>query len=150
MYKCKCYVLIKFQNDFHKADKFQKLNFRVYIFIEYVFINVYHVWISHKQKIISVWNVIFGEQQIWNEKTIEYIIKNIKQFNETIFIIKILHINKIENQQFDENDSENITKTPIQNPTILVEIDEADVITENNIIKITDKKNKQTKQNKLN
>ena len=100
MYECKCYVLIKFQNDFRKADKFWKLDFCVHIefLVEYAFINVYHVWISHKQKIIFVRNVIFDEQQMWNEKTIKYIIKNIKQFNETIFIIKILHINEIKNQ----------------------------------------------------
>ena len=45
MYDCKCYVLIKFQSDSHKTDKFQKLNSYVYIefLIEYVFINVYRV-----------------------------------------------------------------------------------------------------------
>ena len=152
MYECKCYVLIKFQNDFHKTNKFWKLDFCVHIefFVEYVFINVYHVWISQKQKIIFVQNVIFDEQQMWDEKTIKYIIKNIKQFNETIFIIKIFHINEIENQQFDENDLENITKISIQNSKILMKINEADVIAKNNIIEITNKKNKQTKQNKLN
>ena len=65
-YDCKCYVLIKFQDDSHKANKFWKLDSRVHIefLVEYVFINVYHVWISHKQKIISVRNVIFDEQQM--------------------------------------------------------------------------------------
>ena len=49
-YECKCYVLIKSQNDSHKTNKFQKLDFRVHIgfFVEYAFINVYHIWISHK------------------------------------------------------------------------------------------------------
>ena len=80
---------------------------------------------------------------------IEYIIKNIKQFNETISIIEIFHINEIENQQFDENDLKNIAKTPIRNPTILAKIDEADVIAENNTIEIADEKNKQAEQNEL-
>ena len=151
-YECKCYVLIKFQNDFHKANKFWKPNSHVHIefFIEYVFINVYHIWISHKQKIIFVQNVIFDEQQMWNEKTIKYIIKNIKQFNETIFIIKILYINEIKNQQLDEDDLKDITKTPTQNPAILTKTDETDVTAENNIIKIANEEDKQTKQNKLN
>ena len=87
---------------------------------------------------------------MWNEKMIKYIIKNIKQFDETISIIKIFHINKIKDQQFDENDLKNITKTSTQNSTILMKTDEADVITENNIIEITNEKNKQTKQNELN
>ena len=152
MYEFKCYDLIKSQNDFHKTNKFQKLDSHVHIkfFVEYVFINVYHVWISHKQKVISVRNVIFDEQQMWDEKTIEYIIKNIKQFDETISIIEILHINKIENQQLGENDLENIAKIPIQNPAILAEIDETDVTAENNTIEIANEKDKQMKQNKLN
>ena len=116
---------------------------------KYVFINVYHVWISHKQKTISVWNVIFDEQQIWNEKTIKYIIQNIKQLDETIFIIKISHINEIKNQQFNKNNLKNIAKIPIQNSAILTKTNEADVITENNIIEIVNEKNKQTEQNKL-
>ena len=87
---------------------------------------------------------------MWNEKIIEYIIKNIKQFNETISIIKIFHINEIKNQQFDENDSKNTAEISIRNPAILTEIDEVDVITENNIIKIVNKKNKQAEQNELN
>ena len=88
MYECKCYVLIKFQNDFRKANKFWKLDSYVHIefFVKYVFINVYHIWISHKQKIISVRNVIFDEQQMWNEKMIKYTIKDIKQFDKTISI----------------------------------------------------------------
>ena len=86
---------------------------------------------------------------MWNEKTIEYNLKNIKQFNETIFIIEIFHINEIEDQQFGENDLKNIAKIPIQNSAILAKIDEADVITENNIIEIMNKKNKQMNQNEL-
>ena len=80
---------------------------------------------------------------------IKYIIKDIKQFDETIFIIKISHIDEIENQQFDEDDLKNITKTPIQNPAILAKIDEADVTAEDNIIEIVDEKDKQAKQNEL-
>ena len=80
---------------------------------------------------------------------IKYIIKNIKQFNETISIIKISHINEIENQQLDEDDLENIAKTPTRNPAILTETDEADVTAENNTIEIMNNKNKQAEQNKL-
>ena len=86
---------------------------------------------------------------MWNEKTIKYIIKNIKQFNETISIIKISHINEIENQQLDEDDLENIAKTPTRNPAILTETDEADVTAENNTIEIADEENKQAEQNEL-
>ena len=152
MYDCKCYVLIKFQSDFRKTNKFQKLDSHVHIefLIKYVFINIYCVWISHKQKIIFVWNVIFDEQQIWNDKTIKYIIKNIKQFNETISIIKISHKNEIKNQQFDENDSKNIANILTQNSTILAKTNEADAAADENINEITNKKNKQAKQNKLN
>ena len=80
---------------------------------------------------------------------IKYIIKNIKQFNETISIIKISHINEIKNQQLGENDLKDITKTPIQNPAILTETDEADVTAEDNTIEIMNNKNKQAEQNKL-
>ena len=150
-YNCKCYVLIKFQNNSRKADKFQKLDFCVYIefLVKYVFTNVYRVWISHKQKIISVQNVIFDEQQIWNGKTIKYIIKNIKQFNETISIIKIPHKNEIENQQFDENDSENIANTLTHNPAILAETDEADAAADEDTGEIANEKNKQAEQDEL-
>ena len=86
---------------------------------------------------------------MWNEKTIKYIIKNIKQLNETIFIIKISHINEIENQQFGENDLKNIAKTSIQNSAILAETDEADVTAEDNTIEIANEENKQAKQNEL-
>ena len=52
MYECKCYVLIKFQNDFSKGNKFRKTDFHVHIefFVKYIFNNIYCVWISHKQK----------------------------------------------------------------------------------------------------
>ena len=135
-----------------KADKFWKLDFHVHIefFVEYVFINVYHVWISHKQKIISVWNVIFDEQQMWNEKTIKYIIKNIKQFDETISVIKILHINKIKNQQFDENNLKNISNYLIHNSTILTKTDETDMTIKKDADEVANEKNKQNKQNELN
>ena len=87
---------------------------------------------------------------MWNEKMIEYIIKNIKQFNETIFIIKISHINNIKNKQFDENDSKDIMNNQIHNSAIWTKIDEVDVAVDENADEIANKKNKQTKQNKLN
>ena len=151
-YECKCYVLIKFQNDSHKAGKFQKLDFRIYIefLIEYVFINVYHVWISHKQKIIFVPNVIFDEQQMWDGKTIKYIIKNIIQFDETISIIKVFYTNEIKNQQFGKDDFENIINILTRNSTILAETDEADATANKNAGEVANKKDKQVKKNKLN
>ena len=85
-----------------------------------------------------------------NEKIIKYIIKNVKQFNETIFIIKIPHINEIENQQFSENDSKDIVNNLIHNSANLVKINETDVIVEKAVDEVVDEKNKQTKQNKLN
>ena len=85
-----------------------------------------------------------------NEKIIKYIIKNVKQFNETIFIIKILHINEIKNQQFSENDSKDIVNNLIHNSANLMKINETDVIVEKAVDEVVDEKNKQTKQNKLN
>ena len=87
---------------------------------------------------------------MWNKKTIEYIIKNVKQFNETISIIKISHINEIKNQQFDEDDLKNIANNLIHNPRNLIKINEADVAAEEATDEVADEKNKQTKQNKLN
>ena len=149
-YDCKCYIFIKFQNDFRKTDKFQKLNFHVHIefLVKYVFINVYRVWISYKQKIIFIQNVIFDEQQMWNDKTIEYIIKNIKQFNKIISIIKILYKNEIKNQQFDENDLKNITNILTRNSTILAKTDETNAAADENINEITNKKT--NKRNRMN
>ena len=80
---------------------------------------------------------------------IEYIIKNIKQFDETISIIKISHKNKIKNQQFDKNDSEDIANILTHNSAILAETDEADAAADENTDEIANEKNKQTKQNKL-
>ena len=80
---------------------------------------------------------------------IDYIIKNIKQLNEAIFIIEIPHIDEIENQQLGEDDLENIAETPTRNPAILAETDEADVIAENNTIEIANEEDKQTEQNEL-
>ena len=151
-YGCKCYVLIKSQGDSRKASKLQKLDSCVHIgfLVRYVFINVYRVWISHKQKIISVRNIIFDEQQMWDEKTINYTIKDIKQFDETMFIIKIPHIDEIEDQQLGEDDLENIAKTPTRNPAILTKTDEADVTAEDNTIEIADEEDKQAEQDELN
>ena len=99
---------------------------------------------------IFVRNVIFDEQQMWDEKTIEYIIKNVKQFDETISIIEIPHIDEIEDQQFGEDDLKDIADNLIRNPASLAETDEADVAVEEAADEVADEKNKQTKQNKLN
>ena len=87
---------------------------------------------------------------MWNDKIIKYIIKNIKQFDETISIIEIPHKNEIKNQQFDENDSKNITNILTHNSAILAKTDETDAVTDENINEIANEKNKQAEQNELN
>ena len=81
---------------------------------------------------------------------IKYIIKNIKQLNETISIIEIPHTNKIKNQQFGENDFENIVNILTRNSTILAETDEVDAAANENINEIANEENKQAEKNELN
>ena len=50
---------------------------------------MYRVWISIKKKVISVKNVIFYEDTIWDKKPISYTSDDIKELDDAIIYIEI-------------------------------------------------------------
>ena len=71
-YGCKVYVLIKSKDDADRPSKRQKLDAKVHIgfLVGYESTNIYRIWIPHKRKVISARDVIFNEDEVWDQKPI--------------------------------------------------------------------------------
>jgi len=67
-YGCRAYAMT--ENAQEKKKRKWKLNPRVYIdyLVEYNFTNIFRIWISFKDKMISIRDVLFNEQIFFNEK----------------------------------------------------------------------------------
>lgn len=106
-------MLIKSKNNFKYCNKHQKLDIKAYIkfLIRYQSINIYCIWISYKKKIVSVCNIIFDKNKIWDGQSIQLSIKKIKKLDEAITIVKLL-AESDKNIQLAE-DKENIALIPI-------------------------------------
>ena len=50
----------------------------------------------HKKKVISVQDVIFNKNEVWDGMPLQYKTYKIKELNQAIQIIELLQINKLE------------------------------------------------------
>ena len=90
-YSYKAYVLIKSKSDAQYRHKRQKLDAKAHIsfLVGYELTNIYRVWIPIKKKVVSVRDVIFDEDTIWDGKPIPYTSDNIKELDNAIVRIEI-------------------------------------------------------------
>ena len=90
-YGCKAYVLIKSKSDAQYRHKRRKLDAKAHIgfLVGYESTNIYRVWIPIKKKVVSVRDVIFDEDTIWDGKPIPYSDDDIKELDEAIVHIEI-------------------------------------------------------------
>lgn len=90
-YGCKCFVLIKSRGDPNYRNKLRKLNSKAHIgfLVGYESTNIYRVWIPHKFKVISVRDVIFNEEEVWDGNRIQFTPVDIKELDEAIEIVQV-------------------------------------------------------------
>ena len=67
-FRCKAYVLIKSKEDPQYRQKCCKLDAKAYIsfFVGYESTNIYRIWVPHKKTMVSVKEVIFNEDKVWD------------------------------------------------------------------------------------
>ena len=88
-YSCKAYVLTKSKDDARYQHKLCKLDSKSYIgfLVGYESINIYRVWVPHKKKIVSVQDIIFDKDKVWDDKPIQYNTEKIKKLDNAIKMV---------------------------------------------------------------
>ena len=104
-YGCKAYTLIKSKGDPQYRRKRRKLDAKAHIgfLVGYESTNIYRIWIPHKKKVISVRDVIFDEDEVWDGKPIQYTAVDIKELDEAIQIIEEPQSDELEDVQLGED-----------------------------------------------
>ncbi len=82
---CKAYVLIKLKKDFHYHPKRRKLDAKAHIssLIGSKLTNIYRIWMPNKKRVVSIWDLIFKEDEIWDGMSLERTADKIKESDET-------------------------------------------------------------------
>lgn len=131
-YGCKCYTLIKSKGDPHFRSKRRKLDSKAHIgfLVGYESTNIYRVWIPHKRKVISVRDVIFDEDQVWDGQKIQFSIEDIKELDDAIEIIEVPQSHEMEDIQLGESDGfaeESTSRPSIEDERVMPQSDNVDV-----------------------
>ena len=65
---CKMYILIKSKGDPQYRQKRRKLDAKAHIgfLVGYKSTNIYRIWVPHKKKVVSVRDVIFNKDEVWD------------------------------------------------------------------------------------
>ena len=90
-YGCKAYVLIKSKGDANRPSKHQKLDAKAHIgfLVGYESTNIYRIWIPHKRKVISARDVIFNEDEVWDQKPIRFSPDEIQELNDAVEVVEV-------------------------------------------------------------
>ena len=90
-YGCKAYLLTKSKGDLQYRRKLQKLDPKLHVgfLIGYESTNIYRTWVPHKKKVVSVRDVIFNEEEVWDGKPIQRTPDEIKEMDEAIEVIQL-------------------------------------------------------------
>ena len=112
-YGCKAYVLIKSKSDLQYRHKLRKLDSKAHIgfFVGYKSTNIYRIWVPHKKKVISVRDVIFNKDEIWNGELIQYTADRIQKIEDVIKIVQVSE-SKVEDLQLGEELREEVELVP--------------------------------------
>ncbi len=84
-------MLIKSKDNPLYQHKYQKLDAKAHIgfFVGYESNNIYQIWIPIKKKVVSVRDIIFCKDIVWDRKPIAYSDNDIKGLDEAIIHIEI-------------------------------------------------------------
>ena len=95
-------MLIKSKSD--RPGKLRKLDARAHIdfLVGYESTNIYRIWIPHKRKVISAKDVIFNEDEVWDQKPIRLSPAEIQELDEAVEVVEI--------PQTDEQEEIQLTK----------------------------------------
>ncbi len=65
---CKAYVLIKLKGDPQYRQKSRNLDAEAHIgfLVGYESTNIYRIWVPNKKRVVSVRDVIFNEDEVWD------------------------------------------------------------------------------------
>ena len=104
-YGCKAYVLIKSKGDSSHPGKRQKLDAKAHIsfLVGYKSTNIYRIWIPHKRKVISARDVIFNEDEVWDQKPIRLNPDKIQELDQAIEVVEIPQADEQEDIQLAED-----------------------------------------------
>ena len=150
VYGCKAYTLIKSKNDPQYFCKCHKLDAKAHIsfFVSYKLTNIYRVWIPHKKNVISVWDVIFDKNKVWDSKPIISIFDKIRELDKAIEIVEVPPSEEIENIYFQEDIDIELELTITRQTNYKAEnLDTDDINTKNIANKLAKDKDKKWVQN---
>lgn len=104
-YGCKTFVMIKSKEDPQYRQKRCKLNPKAHIglLVGYESTSIYRVWVPHKKKIVSVRDVIFDEDEVWDGAPLQRMAKDIKQLDDAIELVELPQTDKLEDIQLNED-----------------------------------------------
>ena len=98
-------MLIKSKGDANRPSKLRKLDLKAHIgfLVGYESTNIYRIWISHKRKVISARDVIFNEDEVWDQKPIRLSSAEIQELDEAVEVIEIPQSDDQEDIQLAED-----------------------------------------------
>ena len=106
-------MLIKSKGDPQYRHKLRKLDSKAHIgfLVGYESTNIYQIWVPHKKKVISVRDVIFNEDEIWNGESIQYTADRIQKMDDVIKIVQVSE-SEVEDIQLGEDLGEEVESAP--------------------------------------
>lgn len=104
-YGCKAYVQIKSKGDAQYRHKRRKLDAKAHIgfLVGYESTNIYRIWVPHKKKVVSVRDVIFNEDEIWDGMPLQRTADEIKELDEAIQVVELPQAEELEDIQLSED-----------------------------------------------
>ena len=66
----------------------------------------------HKKRVVSVRDVIFNKDKVWNDMPFEHMANKIKELDKTIQVIELPQPDKLENIQFSKDLGVKLEITP--------------------------------------
>ena len=90
-YGCKAYVLIRSKGDANQPGKRQKLDAKAPVgyLVVYESTNIYRIWILYKKKVISAKDIIFNEDEVWDQKPIRLTLNKIQELDNTVEVVEV-------------------------------------------------------------
>ena len=102
---CKAYMLIKSKKDPQYRQMHCKLDAKAHIgfLIGYKSINIYRIWVPYKKRVISVRDIIFNKDEVWDGIPLQGTADKIKELDEAIQVIELPQSDELEDIQLSED-----------------------------------------------
>ena len=104
-YGCKAFVMIKSKGDPQYRQKRRKLDPKAHIvfLVGYESTSIYRVWVPLKKKVVSVRDVIFDEDEVWDGAPLKLTANDIRELNDAIEIVELPQTDELEDIQLNED-----------------------------------------------